>query len=142
MSVARSALHVAATELDRLNKRFYSRLKAETRSDTTLTEALTQITTESANLPAILGIRSLLQGGTDNRQLLLSYTRGSFDDSATNSIEWLVAGVDTVFTHSIAADPSGNAIGPFSAGQSVQLRTRVRNGNGTVTGSVRTLTIA
>lgn len=51
------------------------------------------------------------------------------------------ASTDT-FTNSLAANPSGNAIGPFDAGSRVSLRTRVRNANGTTTGSVRTLTIA
>jgi len=37
--------------------------------------------------------------------------------------------------HTTAADPSGNALGPFTAGQTVKLRTRVSNGNGTTTGS-------
>jgi hypothetical protein len=66
------------------------------------------------NLPATLSIRTILQGGADNRQVLISYV----------------------------ADPSGNAIGPFAAGATVHLRTRVTNSNGTTTGSVRTLTIA
>jgi len=38
-------------------------------------------------------------------------------------------------------DPSGNALGPFTAGQVVKLRTRVTNSNGTATGSIRTLAI-
>ncbi len=141
VSAARSALRAAATDLDRLNKRFYSTLRAEARSNPPLAEALGRITTTSDNLPATLAIRSLVQGGADNRQLLLSYVSGTYDSSATNSVEWRVVAVDTEFTHSIGADPSGNAIGPFAGGQTVQLRTRVRNGNGSTTGSVRTLAI-
>ena len=71
----------------------------------------------------------------------MSYDNGSFDDALANSVEWRVVGVDADFTHSLAADPSGNALGPFAVGQQVQLRTRTRNANGTTTGSVRTLTI-
>lgn len=141
MRAARATLQTAASELDRLNKRFYSRLKAEARSHAPLAAGLVQITTETASLPATLGIRGLVQGGIDNRQVLLSYSRGAFTDGATHTVEWQVAGSDSDFTHSVAADPSGNAIGPFAAGQTVKLRTRVRHGKGMITGSVRTLTI-
>jgi hypothetical protein len=141
VTAARSALRTAATALDRLNKRFYSRLKAEARDHPALAQALAQITTTAAGLPAILGIRKILQGGADNRQLLVSYTNGSYDDSATSSVEWQVVGVDASFAHSAPANPSGNAIGPFASGQTVKLRTRVHNGNRMINGSVRTLTI-
>lgn len=141
VSAARSALRDQATALDRLNKRFYSKLKAEIQGDATLAKALAQIDTASSNGPGTLGIRTILQGGIDNRQLLVSYVSGSYDNEATNAIEWRLDGDDTTFAHSVAADPSGNAIGPFSAGQTVQLRTRASNGGGTTTGSVRTLTI-
>jgi len=69
VTAARTALRTAATALDRLNKRFYSRLKAEARDHPALAQALAQITTTAAGLPAILGIRKILQGGADNRQL-------------------------------------------------------------------------
>lgn len=38
-------------------------------------------------------------------------------------------------------DPSGNALGSFTVGQVVKLRTCVTNSKGTATGSIRTLTI-
>lgn len=47
---------------------------------------------------------------------------------------------DTDFTHTALADPSGNALGPFTLGQVVKLRTRVTNANGTTIGSIRRLT--
>ena len=53
----------------------------------------------------------------------------------------MVVGVDASFTHTVSADPSGNALGPFTVGQIVKLRTRVTNGNGTTTSSTRTLTM-
>lgn len=51
----------------------------------------------------------------------------------------MVVGTDADFTHNAAADPSGNALGPFAVGETVKLRTRVTNTNGTTTGSVRKL---
>jgi hypothetical protein len=141
VSSARSALEAAATALDRLNKRFYAKLQSEARSNPALAAALSQIDTESANLPGTLGISGIVQGGTDNLHLLVNYDNASYDDTATNTLEWLVAGVDVDFTHSVAVDPSGNTLGAFAVGQVVSVRTRVTNGNGTTTGSVRTLTI-
>ena len=138
---ARSALRVAATAVDRLNKRFYAKLTAEARTNAALADALAQIDTESAGLPGTLGISGILQGGTDHLHILVSYDPGTYDGSATSTIEWMVTGVDTDFTHNAPADPSGNALGPFTVGSTVQLRTRVTNSNGTTTGSVRTLTL-
>jgi hypothetical protein len=142
MSGARSGLRVAATSVDRLNKRFYAKLTAEARTNAGLADALTQIDTESANLPGTLGIKTVLQGGTDHLHILVSYDAGTYDGTATSTVEWLVVGVDTDITnHDVTADPSGNALGPFTVGSTVQLRTRVTNSNGTTTGSVRTLTL-
>ena len=138
---ARTALRVAATGLDRLNKRFYAKLKSEARSNPALAAALGQIVTESAGLPGTLGIVRVLQGGTDNRQLLVTYEPGTYAEAATSELEWLEAGVDADFTHTMAADPSGNALGPFPAGATIKLRTRVTNSNGTTTGSVRMLRV-
>lgn len=139
---ARTDLRVATTAVDRLNKRFYSKLQSEARENAALATALSQIETEGADLPATLGLRSLLQGGTGNLQILLSYDNGSFTETATSTVEWMISGKDSDFTHSVPADPSGNALGPFAAGQTVKLRTRVTNANGTTTGSIRTLTLA
>jgi hypothetical protein len=137
---ARTALRTAATHVDRLNKRFFAKLEAEARTNPALAEALLGITT-GANLPGTLGILSILQGGVNGLQLLVSYENGTYTSGATSTAEWMVEGVDTDFTHTAPADPSGNALGPFTIGQVVKLRTRVTNSNGTTTGSIRTLTI-
>ena len=136
---ARSDLRVAATAVDRLNKRFYSRLLAEARDNPALTEALSQITTENDNQPGTLGILSVLQGGADDLFVLVAYQNGTYHAENDNTLEWTVGGTGTDFPNSTPADPSGNAIGPFAIGQTVMLRTRVTNANGTTTGSIRTL---
>ncbi len=138
---ARSDLQTAATNVDRLNKRFYAKLQAEARTNPALAAALSQITTDSANLPATLGISSIVQGGTDQLHLLVSYDNASYDGTLTSSIEWMVAGTDPDFTNSATVDPSGNTLGPFAVGKVVSVRTRVTNSNGSTLGSVRTLQI-
>jgi hypothetical protein len=141
VTTARTNLRTSAATVDRLNKRFYDKLVAESRSNPALAAALDDIETEGSNMPGTLGIREILQGGVNGLQLLVSYENGTFTTDATSTIEWMVVGVDTDFTHSAPVDPSGNALGPFTVGQVVKLRTRVTNSNGTTTRSVRTLTI-
>ena len=141
VSAARTALRSAAAQLDRINKRFYSKLKAEVRANPELAKALTQIETGPRNLPATLSIHDIRQGGTENRQLLVSYVAATYDDGAESFIEWRLDDEAKGYAHALAADPSGNALGPFAGGSRVQLRTRVNNSNGTTTGSVRTLEI-
>jgi hypothetical protein len=141
LSSARTALRVAATAVDRLNKRFFAKLQSEARTNAALAAALGQIGTDSANLPGTLGIKTILQGGADQLHLLVNYDNGTYDATATSVIEWQVVGVDNDFTHNAATDPSGNTLGPFAVGQTVKIRTRVTNANGTTTGSVRTLTM-
>ncbi len=72
----------------------------------------------------------------------VAYEPGAIDAKADSTVEWQLDGVDADYAHSAPADPSGNSIGPFKAGQSVKVRTRVRNGNGSSTSAVRTLQMA
>ncbi len=139
----RNDLHTAAVGVDRLNKHFYTRLQSEGRTNPDLANALKQIDTGTGNLPPTLGVKSVLQGGTDHLHILLGYDPGTFNGNAVNTVEWQVVGVDADFTnHSVTVDPSGNVLGPFTVGQTVNLRTRVTSHTGTTLGSVRTLTIA
>jgi hypothetical protein len=141
LNLARVGLREAAVALDRLNKRFYARLQAEARAKPALARAMAQIDTGVPNLPATLSIKEVLQGGEDQLHVLVGYDPASVDGKADNTLEWQIAGVDPDFARTAPVDPSGNAIGPFSAGQLVKLRTRVRNGNGSATSAVRSLGI-
>jgi hypothetical protein len=74
--------------------------------------------------------------------LLAAYEPGAIDAKADSTVEWQIDGVDADYAHSVPAEPSGNSICPFAARQSVRVRTRVRNGNGSSTSAVRTLPMA
>jgi hypothetical protein len=141
VATARTGLRSAATTVDRLNKRFYAKLQSEALSNPVLAAALGQIDTGSSSSPGVLGIDSVLQGGTDGLHILVNYDAGGFESGADYTVEWMVVGVDTNFPHTVAADPSGNALGPFTVGQVVKLRTRAANTSGVATSSVRTLTM-
>ena len=142
VSGARNALAQAARSVDRLNKRLYSKLQAEARENAALAEALAQIDTETDNLPETLGIRTVLQGGDDGLRVLVGYDNGTGSGATEKHVEWQIEGVDADFTHSAPADPSGNTLGPFKAGQTVKLRTRAANANGARTSGVRTIKLA
>ncbi len=139
LTSARTGLRTPATGVDRLNKHFYAKLQSEARTNPALEVALGQIDTESMNLPVTLGIKSVLQGGTDQLHLLVNYDNASYDATLTSTIEWQRVGTDAKFSNSLPVDPSGNTLGPFAVGQTVNVRTRVKNGIGTTTGSIRSL---
>lgn len=136
---ARNTLDAEATAVDRINKRYYKRLQAEARTNAALAAALSQITTESENLPGTLSIRTILQGGLDQLHILVSYVNGTGANADDRLVEYMVEGVDTDFVHSIEVDLSGNALGPFLVGQKVFIRTRTVNSSGSRTCAVRSL---
>jgi hypothetical protein len=138
---ARNTLDTETHAVDQINKRFYQKLLAEARSNATLEAALSQIDTETDNLPGTLSIQSVLQGGVGQLHVLVSYVNGTGENADDRWLDWMVVGVDTDFTTSVAVDLSGNAIGPFEAGQTVRVRTRTVNSHGTRTSATRTLVI-
>ena len=138
---ARTNFDTADHVLDRLNKRFYKKLQAEARSNAALAAALPQIDTETDNLPGTLSIQSVLQGGADQLHILVSYVNGTGSDADERLLDWMVVGVDADFAHTVAVDLSGNALGPFLAGQTVKMRTRTVNTHGTRTSATRTLVV-
>lgn len=144
VKTTRAALLAGAVAVDGFNKRFYKALKAQADPGSALEAALSQITTETPDLPETLGIRSVLQGGGDGLRVLVGYENGTGEGATERLIEWQVGGTGAgeLFAQAAPADPSGNALGPFKVGDTVRLRTRVRNANGTRTGSVRTITLA
>ena len=141
VTTARTNLDTAEHVVDRLNKRFYQKLLAEARSNAALEAALPQIDAETNNLPGTLSIQSVLQGGVDQLHILVSYVNGTGSDADDRLLDWMVVGVDADFAHTVAVDLSGNALGPFLAGQTVKIRTRTVNQHGTRTSATRTLVV-
>jgi hypothetical protein len=138
---ARTDLRNAATALDRLNKRFYKKLKAEALTNPVLAEALAQIETDSVNLPETLSIQNVLQAGEGFLFLNVAYVPGKGRDADERHLDWMVEGEDADFAHTAAAEANGNLIGPFAAGQTIIIRTRTVNGNGTRRSAKRRLTL-
>jgi hypothetical protein len=92
--------------------------------------------------PDTIDIAEVLQGGAGGLHVLVSYEPGGGDHATTSQVEYKVDGVDPDFAHAVALDASGNALGPFTVGKVVHVRTKVSNSSGTRTSAVRTITMA
>ena len=137
----RTTLFLNTRSVDRLNKSFYKKLQAEAIDNPLLAAALSQIETETSNLPETLSIDTVVQGGENGLHIHVSYEPGTGGGATERWVDWMIEGVDPDFTNSTAADLSGNLIGPFTVGQVIKVRTRTINSNGTRTSAIRTITI-
>lgn len=138
----RTALRAHDRAADQLNKRWYKAVKASNDPGSDVYEALSGITTEPTTpAPDPVEINTITQGGDAGLQVLVAYTAGGGDHATTKLVKWQVVGVDADFTHSSPLDASGNALGPFTVGQTVKVITEVSNSVGTRTTAPRTITI-
>ena len=142
MGEARQALRTAARNVEVLCIRFLTAALGLSDPDSAEEQALKTIpTTTTSDLPETLGIKLFTQGGTNGLQLIIQYEPYQLEPGETATLEWMVVDTDVSFNHSVAYDPSGNAIGPFTVGQTIRVRTTVTNTHGTRTGGVRQLTL-
>ena len=142
LDVRRAALRTHDRAVDQLNKRFYKIAKATADAESDLSNALGNITVETGTpAPDTIEIATVVQGGTGGLQVLVAYVPGGGDHATTKLIKWQVAGVDAGFGHSAPLDASGNALGPFTQGQTVKILTETSNSAGTRTTAVRTIVL-
>ena len=138
----RGTLRRDAQRVDRINKAAFKGMTALADEGTPGFDALATITTSSTSLlPDTLGIRSVLQGGTNGLQVLVSYEPSTVEPGETRELQYMRDGIDADWT-TIAVDASGNALGPFVVGQTIRLRTAVTNSHGTRNSGPRRLVIA
>ncbi len=139
----RSDLRGLARQVDQLSKNWYQIVKNSYDPGSPEYEALSQIPVESGTpLPDAIDLNPLEQGGDDGLHVLVTYEPGGGDHATTKEVEYMVEGVDADFGHTVAIDPSGNTLGPFTVGQVVKVRTKATNSSGSVTSAVRSITIA
>ena len=140
LDVKRAALRGHDRHVDQLNKRWYKVAKATADADTDLANALTNITVESGTpAPDTIEISTVTQGGDAGLQVLVAYVPGGGNHATTKVIKWQIVGTDATFTHSAPLDASGNALGPFTVGQTVKIITETSNSSGTRTTAPRTI---
>lgn len=139
---SRADLRAHDRACDVLNKRWYKAVKAIHDPGSDVYEALAGITTEpSTPAPDTIEIDTVLQGGDEGLQVLVSYLPGGGAHATTKLIKWQVVGTDPTFTNSAPLDASGNALGPFTVGQTIKIITEVTNSVGTRTTAPRTIVI-
>ena len=140
--MAREALRAHDRLTDGLNKRWYRTVKSGTELTPELSAALEGIPTEpGTSAPEPIEIATVTQGGEAGLQVLVAYVAGGGDHATTKQIQWQVVGTDADFIHTAPLDASGNALGPFTTGQVVKVRTLVSNSAATRTTAPRTITI-
>lgn len=128
--------------VDQLCKRWYKAAKALFDEGSAGAEALEGIPTEGGTpAPEVIEIDTVLQGGEDGLQVLVTYLPGGGDHATTKSIKWQVVGTDADFVHSAPLEAIGNALGPFAQGTTVRIITEVTNSVGVRTTAPRTITL-
>lgn len=138
---ATDALAKAAREVEKLCIRFLKAAKGIAEPGSAAESSLDTIpTTTTSNLPDTLRITTFSQGGTDGLQLLAAYSPYGLEPGETAVLQYQRLDIDADW-QSVPYDASGNAIGPFAAGQTVKARTRVTNTSGSRDGGVRQLTL-
>jgi hypothetical protein len=142
LDAARGLLRRKAKRVESLCIRFLKAARGVADDGSAADEALDTIpTTTVSDLPETLGIRTFTQGGTGGLHLLVAYEPYALEPDETAELQWQVLDVDPGWDHSAAYDPSGQALGPFTVGQTVRVRTRVTNAHGTRDGGARQLTL-
>ena len=142
LEAKRLVLRTLDRTVDQLNKRWYKAMKGTFDAGSDAYEALDAVPTEGATpVPDAVEIATVTQGGTNGLQVLVAYEPGGGDHATTLLVKWQVVGVDSGFTHQAPLDASGNALGPFTVGQTVKVITEVSNSAGMRTTAVRTITL-
>ncbi|MGB8168910.1 MAG: hypothetical protein WCF18_15540 [Chthoniobacteraceae bacterium] len=138
----RGDLRVLNRTVDRASKDWYQIVKNTYDPGTPVYDALGEIPTEEGTpVPDAIEIDTVLQGGDDGLHVLLAYVAGGGDHATERKVEYQVVGTDADFGHTVDLDASGNALGPFTVGQVVKVRTKASNSAGTTTSAARTITI-
>lgn len=115
----------AARTLDAANKSWYQAWKSEFPAGTPEGDALAGVDTENGTAqPQVLEIAAIVQEGLSLR---VTYVPGTGAHATVLDLLHQVEGVHADYQRTTANVPSGNLIGPFTAGQIVRVRTDVGN---------------
>ena len=69
----------------------------------------------------------------------VTYTSGGGAHATSLRLLWRIVGVDADFTQSTPVLLAGQTVGPFLAGQTVEVKTRAENSVGSTDSAVKTL---
>ena len=142
LDITRQELAAHDRACDQLNKRWYKVAKETADPGQPLYDELEDITTEpSTPAPEVVEIDHLAQGGEGGLEVLVAYEPGGGAHATQRLVKWQIVGVDPGHIHSAPLDPSGNNLGAFAVGQTIQVITEVSNSAGTRTSAPRSITL-
>ena len=132
-------LKMTTRRVDRNNKRWYGAWSKNFANGSAENDALSQIDTgPTTPVPSALEIATLTAAGT---RVQVAYVAGGGDHATTLVLLWLVVGIDPDFGHATPVNLAGQAIGPFSAGDEIQFKTRGSNSTGDTDSAVVSITL-
>ena len=134
-----SLLKTTSRRIDRNNKRWYAAWSQNFAIGSPENDALSQIDTgPTTPAPSALEIDTLTAAGTS---VQVAYVAGGGDHATTLVLLWRVVGIDPDFGHATAVNLAGQTIGPFSAGDEIQFKTRGSNSTGDTDSTVKSITL-
>jgi hypothetical protein len=141
LSQKKSQLQTTARRVDRNNKRWFGAWSNNFAEGSPEHNALSGVDTEEGtNPPTALEINTVTPSGTS---VAVSYVPGGGSHATSLMLVWQVVGVDADFGHDTPVILAGQTVGPFTAGQTVNFKTRASNSAVTtpVESAVQTITL-
>ncbi|NCP34614.1 MAG: hypothetical protein GW867_31870, partial [Armatimonadetes bacterium] len=127
-------------KVDRANKRWYQAWSNNFAAGSPEIDALSLIDVETGTSPPTpLEIDALTQTDTS---VQVTYVSGGGRRATSLTLLYQIVGIDAAFSHPTPVVLTGHTIGPFSAGQTINLKTRAENSAGAVEGEGKTVAIA
>ena len=134
-------LQKTARRVNRINKRWHRLWKNDFDEDSPERNALSQVDTEEGtNPPTAMEVNTLTQSGL---LVAIVYVAGGGRSATSLVVVWQVVGVDADFGHARPVILAGQTVGPFTAGQTINFKTRASNSAVTtpVECAVKTITV-
>jgi hypothetical protein len=139
LSQKKSQLQATARRVDRNNKRWYGAWANNFADGSPEKNALSGVDTEEGtNPPTALEIDTVTQSGLS---VAVAYVAGGGNHATSLMLQWQVVGVDAEFGHDTPVILTGQTVGPFTAGATVNFRVRATNSAGTTDSAVKTITL-
>jgi len=140
LSQLKSQLSAHVRKVDRANKRWYQAWSNNFAAGSPEIDALSLIDVETGTSPPTpLEIDALTQTDTS---VQVTYVSGGGRRATSLTLLYQIVGIDAAFSHPTPVVLTGHTIGPFSAGQTINLKTRAENSAGAVEGEGKTVAIA
>ncbi len=136
----KSQLQTTARRVDRNNKRWYAAWGNNFADGSPQVSAMqSQVDVEEGtNRPTAKEIATLTQSILS---VAVAYVALGGNHATAMSLQWQVVGVDADFGHDTVVILTGQTVGPFAAGATINFRVRASNSAGTTNSAVQSITL-